>query len=118
MVNVYVIVKFILFFFRWEGYCYIVGFEGGEEQIVCFNVELNEYLDNVYCVLYFIVVCWVVKIWVKLSLFDCVDGIYILVLKLVEFVIVFEKIVVDYGGYEDSYLFMDEFFCWRNKLNG
>jgi len=41
-----------------------------------------------------------------------------LVLKPVEPAIVFEKIVVDYGGYEDSYLFMDESPCRRNKLNG
>ena len=49
---------------------------------------------------------------------DRADGTYTLVLKPVEPAIVFEKIVVDYGGYEDSYLFMDESPCRRNKLNG
>jgi hypothetical protein len=60
----------------------------------------------------------VVKTRVKLSLPDRADGTYPLVLKPVEPAIVFEKIVVDYGGYEDSYLFMDESPCRRNKLNG
>ena len=46
-----------------------------------------------------------------MSLPDCADGTYTLVLKPVEPAIVFEKIVVDYGGYEDSYLFMNESPC-------
>lgn len=117
-VNVYVIVKSTLPFLRREGHRYTVGFEGGEEQTVCFNAELNEHPDNVYRVLYPTVARRVVKTRVKLSLPDRADGTYTLVLKPVEPAIVFEKIVVDYGGYEDSYLFMDESPCRRNKLNG
>ena len=59
-----------------------------------------------------------VKTGEKVSLPDRADGTYTLVLKPLEPAIVFEKIVVDYGGYEDSYLFMDESPCRRNKLNG
>ena len=116
-VNVYVIVKSTLPFLRREGHRYTVGFEGAEEQTVCFNAELNEHPDNVYRVLYPTVARRVVKTRVKLSLPDCADGTYTLVLKPVEPAIVFEKIVVDYGGYEDSYLFMNESPCRRNKLN-
>ena len=117
-VNVYVVVKSTLPFLRREGHRYTVGFEGAEEQTVCFNAELNEHPDNVYRVLYPTVARRVVKTRVKLSLPDRADGTYTLVLKPVEPAIVFEKIVVDYGGYEDSYLFMDESPCRRNKLNG
>ena len=52
------------------------------------------------------------KTRVKLSLPDRADGTYTLVLKPVEPAIVFEKIVVDYGGYEDI-------IClWTNLLAG
>mgnify|MGYP000143371877 CR=1 FL=1 len=41
-------VKSTLPFLRREGHRYTVGFEGAEEQTVCFNAELNEHPDNVY----------------------------------------------------------------------
>ena len=51
-VNVYVVVKSTLPFLRREGHRYTVGFEGGEEQTVCFNAELNEHpvMYIAYCI--------------------------------------------------------------------
>ena len=57
----------------------------------------------------------VVKTRVKLSLPDRADGTYTLVLKPVEPAIVFEKIVVDFGGYRKTFLFMNESPCQRDK---
>lgn len=115
-VNVYVVVKSTLPFLRPEGHRYTVGFVGAEEQTVCFNAELNEHPDNVYSVYYPTVARRIVKKQVKLSLPHRADGVYTLVLKPMEPAIVFEKIVVDYGGYEDSYLFMNESPCRRENV--
>ncbi|HJD76305.1 MAG TPA: hypothetical protein K8W04_09655, partial [Bacteroides reticulotermitis] len=55
----------------------------------------------------------VVEKEVKLSLPAAVDNLHTLTLKPLDPGIVFEKIVVDCGGYKKTYLFMDESPCKR-----
>lgn len=112
-VRVHVVVKSTLPFLGPEGHRYTVGFAGAEEQTVCFNADLNERPENIYTIYYPTVARRVVKKQVTLSLPARADGVYTLVLKPLEPAIVFEKIVVDYGGYEESYLFMNESPCRR-----
>ena len=50
----------------------------------------------------------VVEKQIKFHLPSVSDNMYSLVLKPLDPGIVFEKIVVDLGGYKSSYLFMDE----------
>lgn len=95
-----------------------MGFAGGKEQTVCFNADLNERPANVYTVFYPTVARRVVKKQVMLDLPAPVDGVYTLVVKPLDPAIVFEKIVVDYGGYEDRYLFMNESPCRREHVPG
>lgn len=113
-VDVYVVVKSTLPFLRKEGHRYTVGFEGAGEVTVNFNGKLTE--DNAYTELYPTVARRVVKSKVRLPLPRNNGSACTLVLKPLEPAIVFEKIVVDYGGgYEaDSYLFMEESPCRRN----
>ncbi|SHG39920.1 glycosyl hydrolase 115 family protein [Dysgonomonas macrotermitis] len=107
-VTVHVIVKSTLAFHNPEGHRYSVGFTGCEEQIVNFNADLNESPQNVYSVFYPTVARRVVKKHVKLKLPTASDNMYSLVLKPLEPSIVFEKIVIDLGGYQETYLFMNE----------
>ena len=51
-VTVYVIVKSTLACIRPEGHRYSVGFEGGQEEIINFNADLNEKPENIYSKFY------------------------------------------------------------------
>jgi hypothetical protein len=107
-VNVIVVVKSTLAFANSEGHKYSVGFEGGDAQTVNFNSDLNEKTENIYAVFYPTVARRVVAKQVKLKLPATADKTQTLVIKPLDPGIVFEKIVVDCGGYKDSYLFMNE----------
>ena len=101
-VNVHVVVKSTLAFHDVKGHEYSVGFYGG-----------NEESENVYSVFYPTVARRVVEKTVKLTVPPSTDGTQLLTLKPLDPGIVFEKIVVDCGGYQKSYLFMDESPCKR-----
>jgi hypothetical protein len=107
-VTVIVVVKSTLAFANPEGHKYSVGFEGGDAQTVNFNADLNEKPENIYTVFYPTVARRAVAKQVKLKLPATADNAQLLVLKPLDPGIVFEKIVIDFGGYEDSYLFMNE----------
>ena len=107
-VRVLVVVKSTLAFHNNEGHRYSVGFAGGEEQIINFNSNLNEKPQNIYTVFYPTVAGRVVAKQLKLALPAANEGMYQLVIRPLDPGIVFEKIVVDFGGYKDSYLFMNE----------
>lgn len=113
-VNVHVVVKSTLAFHDVKGHEYAVGFEGGKETVVNFNANLNEEPENVYNVFYPTVARRVVEKVVKLAVPPSADGMQLLILKPLDPGIVFEKIVVDCGGYQKSYLFMDESPCKRD----
>jgi len=112
-VNVHVVVKSTLAFHDVKGHEYTVGFDGGKETVVNFNADLNEESENVYSVFYPTVARRVVEKTVKLTVPPSTDGTQLLTLKPLDPGIVFEKIVVDCGGYQKSYLFMDESPCKR-----
>ena len=112
-VNVHVVVKSTLAFHDVKGHEYTVGFDGGKEKVVNFNADLNEESENVYSVFYPTVARRVVEKTVKLAVPPSADGMLSLTLKPLDPGIVFEKIVVDCGGYQKSYLFMDESPCKR-----
>lgn len=114
-VDVHVVVKSTLAFHDMEGHEYAVGFDGGEETVVNFNSDLNEEPENVYDVFYPTVARRVVEKTVRLAVPPSADGTRSLTLKPLDPGIVFEKIVVDFGGYQKSYLFMDESPCKRSS---
>ena len=107
-VNVHVVVKSTLAFHNKEGHRYTIGFEGGEEKTINFNWNLNEEPQNVYTIFYPTVARRVIKKDAKLQLPSVSDGIQTLIVKPLEPGVVFEKIIVDFGGYQETYLFMDE----------
>lgn len=107
-VNVHVVVKSTLPFHDDKGHEYTIGFRGGEEKTVNFNWNLNEDPENVYGVFYPTVARRVVKKNATLQLPASTDGIQTLVVKPLDPGIVFQKIIVDFGGYQETYLFMDE----------
>ncbi len=112
-VDVHVVVKSALAFSNVQGHRYSVAFEGGAEEVVNFNGDLNEEPANIYTKFYPTVARRVVEKKIRMRLPETDSGLHMLVLKPLEPGIVFEKIVVDYGGYKESYLFMNESPCRR-----
>ena len=107
-VTVHVVVKSTLAFANLEGHKYQVAFNGGEAQTVNFNSDLNEKSQNIYSKFYPAVARRIVEKKVKLDVPASDDGMQVLTLTPLDPGIVFQKIVVDFGGYKDSYLFMEE----------
>ncbi|MGE4515045.1 MAG: glycosyl hydrolase 115 family protein [Chryseobacterium sp.] len=107
-VKVHVVVKSTLAFHDPKGHHYSVGFAGKEEKIINFNQNLNEDPANIYSVFYPTVARRVVENETELQLPKTEDGQQTLIIKPLDPGIVFEKIIVDFGGYEKTYLFMDE----------
>ncbi|MDE6560873.1 MAG: glycosyl hydrolase 115 family protein [Muribaculaceae bacterium] len=105
-VTVHVVTKSTLAFQRKEGHRYTVGFEDADPIEVNFNANLNEDPQNIYSVFYPTVARRVVekKVPVKVGK----TGKTMLEIKPLDPGIVFEKIVIDLGGYTPSYLFGKE----------
>lgn len=114
-VKVHIIVKSTLDFLNKGGLTYSVALDGGGPQTVNFNKNLNEEGDNTYTVYYPTVARRVVESVVTLPLGTGHDGTHELVITPNDPGIVFEKIVVDMGGYKPSYLFMDASVKERTK---
>lgn len=106
--DVYIVVKSTLAFDDKTGHKYKVGFKGASEKVVNFNLDLNEDKKNVYTIFYPTVAGRIVEKMVKLNIPATHDGTQLLTLSPLDPGIVFEKIVVDLGGYKKSYLYMDE----------
>lgn len=113
-VKVHVVVKSTLPFHDKNGHEYRVGFEGGEKKTVNFNYNLNEEPENVYTVLYPTVAARVVHKEVKLTLPVSNEGLRVLTLEPMDPGVVFQKIIVDFGGYKQTHLFMNESPNTRN----
>jgi len=107
-VTVHVVVKSTLAFINLEGHRYKVGFNGGGEKVVNFNSDLNEKPENIYSIFFPTVARRVVEKKVEMNLPVSADGMQELTLTPLDPGIVFEKIVVDFGGYKKSYLFGNE----------
>lgn len=107
-ISVHVVVKSTLAFQNPNGHEYLVGLEGGPATTVNFNGELNEKPENIYSIFYPTVARRIIEKVIKLRVQATSDGFQTLKLSPLNPATVFEKIVVDFGGYKKSYLFMDE----------
>ena len=107
--KIHIVVKSTLDYLNKGGLTYSVQLDQGEVQTVNFNHNLNEKKENIYSIYYPTVARRVVESIVTLPV---VEGeFHTLTIKPNDPAIVFEKIVVDAGGYKPSYLFMNESTC-------
>jgi len=103
--QIMVVVKSTLDFLNKGGLCYKVTLDGKESQIVNFNANLNEMPKNIYSVYYPTVARRVVESTIPIQ---ASAGEHVLSIEPLDPAIVFEKIVIDCGGYSPSYLHTDE----------
>ena len=101
-----VAVNATLTFYRLEGHRYMVSLDGGDEVEVVFNERLNEDQRNIYSVYYPTVATRVKDDRVQLG--KAAKGEHTITFRPIEPGTVFEKVVIDAGGYIKSYLFMPE----------
>ena len=102
-VCVHVIVKSTLDFLNQGGHEYEVSMDGSPSKRVNFNARLNEAPENIHGVYYPTVARRVVENKVELPVSP--RSVHELTLRPLSPGIVFEKIVIDYGGYRPQYLF-------------
>jgi hypothetical protein len=112
-VRVYVATKSTLAFHDENGHSYRVGFKGGETVERCFNDDLNEKPENIYSIYYPTVARRVAIEKIDLKLPENESDVYELVVEPLDPGIVFEKFVIDFGGYQESYLMGGESPCSR-----
>lgn len=103
-VTVHVVVKSTLDFLNAGGHCYTVGLDGAESVTVNFNADLLDTPQYQYTVFYPTVARRVVEKTVRLPLDKSIAE-HTLTLRPLAPGIVFEKVVVDFGGYRPGYLF-------------
>ncbi|MCR5159628.1 MAG: glycosyl hydrolase 115 family protein [Prevotella sp.] len=111
-VKVHVVVKSTLDFLNVGGFEYSVSLDGGEPQTVNFNKTLVDRQPYMYSDYYPAVARRIVEKTVELPVAQA--DIHELTIRPRHPGIVFEKIVVDFGGYQPSYLFMPESPCQRS----
>lgn len=103
-VTVHVVVKSTLDFLNRGGHRYEVSLDGGAPVTVNFNADLLDTPQYQYTVFYPTVARRVVEKTVRLPLRkDSME--HLLELRPLDPGIVFEKVVMDFGGYRPSYLF-------------
>lgn len=108
-VKVLVVLKSTLAFANIDGHRYSIGFKGGESEVVNYNGNLNEAPKNIYSVFYPTVARRVVEKSVSLPVPSHKAGEpVVLELSPLDPGVVFEKIVVDFGGYSSQYLHGEE----------
>ena len=100
-VTIHIVVKSNLAFKNKSGHRFLVGFEGGRMEEINYNKNVNE--DHPYDILYPTVASRVIETTAKFDSKDMTSN--VLVLKPLDPGIVFEKIIVDYGGWKRNYLF-------------
>ena len=106
-VKVHIITKSTLDFLDKGGLVYDAAIDNGESISVNFNSNLNEKPENIYSIYYPTVALRVVEKEVELPISG--DGeFHTLTLHPQDPGIVFEKIVIDLGGYQKQYLFGNE----------
>ena len=103
-IKVHVITKSTLDFLDKGGLVYDVAIDGGQPVSVNFNANLNEKPENIYSIYYPTVASRVVEKEVTLSL-SASEDIHTLTIHPQDPGIVFEKIVIDLGGYQRQFLF-------------
>ncbi len=105
-VKVHVIVKSTLDFLNVGGHEYTVSLDGSESQTVNFNKTLVDRQPYMYSEFYPTIARRIVEKVVELPVGQA--DVHELTIQPRHPGIVFEKIVVDFGGYQPSYLFMNE----------
>lgn len=98
--------KSTLAFARLEGHRFMISIDGGQEQEVNFNSRLNEEPANQYSIYYPTVAKRVVESTVELG--KLAAGEHTLTIRPIEPASVFEKFVIDLGGYQTQFLFGTE----------
>ena len=106
-VKVHVVTKSTLDFLDKGGLVYDVTIDGKQSVAVNFNKNLNEKPENIYSVYYPTVATRVVEQVIELPVDAGVD-VHALTLHPQDPGIVFEKIVIDLGGYQPQFLFGKE----------
>ncbi|MGX8695596.1 MAG: glycosyl hydrolase 115 family protein, partial [Prevotella sp.] len=106
-VKVHVVVKSTLDFLNVGGHEYAVSLDGSAPQVVNFNKTLVDRQPYMYSEYYPAVASRIVEKVVTLPVGQG-NGLHELTLQPRHPGIVFEKIVVDFGGYQPSHLFMSE----------
>ena len=104
--KVHVIVKSTLDFLNVGGHEYTVSLDGSESQTVNFNKTLVDRQPYMYSEFYPTIARRIVEKVVELPVGQA--DVHELTIQPRHPGIVFEKIVVDFGGYQPSYLFMNE----------
>ncbi len=102
-VKVHVVVKSTLDFLNVGGHEYTVSLDGSDPQTVNFNSTLVDRQPHMYSVFYPTIARRIVEKVVELPV--ATSAVHTLTLHPCHPGIVFEKIVVDYGGYQPQYLF-------------
>ena len=105
-VKVHVVVKSTLDFLNVGGHECTISLDGQQSQTINFNKTLLDQAPYMYSEYYPTVARRVIEKVVELSVGK--DGTHDLTLRPQHPGIVFEKVVIDSGGYKPSYLFMDE----------
>ena len=106
--KIHIITKSTLDFHNKGGMTYSVALDGGKAETVNFNNNLNETPENIYSIYYPTVARRVVEKVVELPLGSAADGIHSLTFIPNDPGIVLEKIIIDFGGYKEQYLFGKE----------
>ena len=109
-VSVHVVVKSTLDFLNAGGHEYTVSLDGSEPQVVNFNKNLVDRQPYMYSEFYPAVARRVVEKVVTMPA-DKTLPYHELTIHPRHPGIVFEKIVIDFGGYKPSHLFMNETTC-------
>ncbi len=106
-VRIHVVVKSTLDYLNKGGLTYTVALDSNTPQRINFNYNLNEQKENIYTIFYPTVARRVVESVITLPL-DNKKAEHHLTLCPEDPAIVFEKIVIDAGGYQPSFLFGNE----------
>jgi len=106
--KIHIVTKSTLDFQNKGGMTYSVALDGGKAETVNFNSDLNEAPENIYTIYYPTVARRIVEKVVELPLGSSTDGIHTLTFIPNDPGIVLEKIVIDFGGYQEQYLFGKE----------
>ena len=107
-VELHVIIKSTLAFHNSKGHRFTISIDGGAPREVNYNHDLNEEQNNAYTRMYPTVARRIIDNKEKFTLSPTSDGYHTITLSPIEPGTVFEKLVLDCGGYQRSYLFMDE----------
>ena len=105
-IKVHIITKSTLDFLDKGGLVYDIAIDGGEPVSVNFNSNLNEKPENIYSIYYPTVASRVVEKEVELPVGE--GDLHTLTIHPQDPGIVFEKIVIDLGGYQRQFLFGNE----------